>query len=152
MKDSRPPVSTPPFWKTKTLHEMNRKEWESLCDGCARCCLHKLQNKKTGKVYYTYVACRFLDVKTCRCTIYNDPYTTPSDCIKITPENVSRLKWLPDTCAYRRVAEKRNLEEWHPLVSGDPDSVHREGISIRDKTVSERQVHPEDLENFVIKE
>ena len=139
------------FWKTKSLNEMTCSEWELLCDGCAICCLHKLQDRKTGKVYYTHVACRFLDIERCRCSVYHDPYLLPSGCIKITPKNIHRLKWLPNTCAYRCIAEGRELKWWHPLISDDPNTVHRADISVRDKVVSEHQVHPDDIENFIIR-
>lgn len=130
---------------------MTRDQWESLCDGCGICCLHKLEDGKTGKVYYTSVACRFLDLTSCRCSIYCDPYTIPSDCMKITPQNIKRLKWLPATCAYRRIAEGKELYWWHPLLSGNQHTVHKAGISVKDKVVSELQVHPEDIKNSIIR-
>ena len=139
-----------PFWKTKTLEEMTRDEWESLCDGCGLCCLHTLQDAQTEKIHHTYVSCRYLDIERCRCIVYKDPYVAPSYCKKITPENVLQLNWLPDTCAYRYVAQGRGLERWHPLVSGDPDTVHQEGISAHNKAVSEQHVHPDDMEEFII--
>ena len=139
------------FWKTKSLNEMTHHEWELLCDGCGICCLHKLEDRKTGKVFYTSVACQFLDIQQCRCVVYNDPYLTPSDCMKITPKIINGLKWLPKTCAYRRVAERRELEWWHPLISGNADSVHQAGISVRNRAVPEQQVHPDDIKNFIIK-
>jgi uncharacterized cysteine cluster protein YcgN (CxxCxxCC family) len=138
------------FWKKKSLNQMTRYEWELLCDGCGICCLHKLEDRKTGKVFYTSVACQFLDIEKCRCTVYNDPYLTPSDCMKITPKMVKGLRWLPKTCAYRKMAEQKELEWWHPLISGNADSVHQAGISVRDRAVPEQQVHPDDIKNFII--
>lgn len=139
-----------PFWKTKRLAEMTREEWESLCDGCARCCLHKLEDIDTGDVHYTSVACRYLG-DDCRCEHYPRRHRLVPDCVVLTPRRVGEFKWLPSTCAYRLVAEGKDLEWWHPLVSGDSDSVHRAGISVRDKTVDERYVHPDDYEEKIIR-
>jgi hypothetical protein len=137
-----------PFWKTKTLAEMTKTEWESLCDGCARCCLNKLENEGTGEVMYTDVACRLLDNHACRCTSYADRKRFVPDCQILTPGNVKRLDWLPSTCAYRLVADGKDLYWWHPLVSGDPETVHVAGISVRGRVVSERDT--DDLENHVV--
>lgn len=137
-----------PFWRRKKLKEMTRREWESLCDGCARCCLHKLEDEETGVVSYTRVACRLLDMKTCRCSDYTNRTRFVSDCIRLSAGNVERYKWLPATCAYRLLAEGRDLPGWHPLVSGDPDSVHSAGISIRDRAVPEALA--DDLEDFIV--
>ncbi len=137
-----------PFWKGKTLTEMTREEWESLCDGCARCCLAKLEDEDTGEIAYTNVACRLLDHETCRCTKYSKRSLFVPDCITLTPDNVSRLHWMPSTCAYRLLAEGKDLPVWHPLVSGDPDSVHYAGISVRGRAVSERRAI--DLEDYIV--
>ncbi len=137
-----------PFWKAKRLEELTRDEWESLCDGCAKCCLAKLEDEDTGEIAYTNVACRLLDLGTCRCTNYPERARFVPDCITLTPENVSQLRWMPSTCAYRLLAEGRDLPDWHPLVSGDPDSVHRVGISVRGRVVPERQAV--DLEDYVV--
>ena len=137
-----------PFWKTMTLEQMNREQWESLCDGCGRCCLHKFQDGKTGKVTYTWVSCYLLDVQACHCSGDGNRTTLVPDCLVLTPELIPR--WLPRTCAYRRLSEGRDLDAWHPLVSGDPESVHRAGISVRDKAVSEVYVHPEDVDFYAI--
>jgi len=139
-----------PFWAHKTLAEMSRAEWESLCDGCARCCLHKLEDAHTGEVYYTGVACRLLDERSCRCTRYELRKTLVPDCVVLTPAHTGSLGWLPDTCAYRLIDEGKALHDWHPLVSGDPQSVHRAGISVRGRTVAEEAVHADDLENFIV--
>jgi len=127
-----------PFWKTKTLSEMNREEWESLCDGCARCCLHKLEDEDTGEIMQTNVCCRLLDTEACSCTKYSERRRLVPDCQVLTPENVAMFNWMPRSCAYRRLHEGKDLEWWHPLVSGDPDTVHQAGISVRGKAVSER--------------
>ncbi len=128
-----------PYWRTKTLEEMTREEWESLCDGCARCCLIKLEDEETGEIAYTDIACRLLDTGTCRCTRYRQRLRLVPECVDLTPEQVRSLDWLPSTCAYRLVAEGRDLAWWHPLVSGDPETVHKAGISVRGRVVPERR-------------
>ncbi|MGE0665442.1 MAG: YcgN family cysteine cluster protein [Sphingomonadales bacterium] len=129
---------SPPFWKTVPLAEMSPEQWESLCDGCARCCLHKLEDEDTGEIAQTNVCCRLLDMEACACTRYPERKRLVPDCQILTPENVSALHWMPRTCAYRLLAEGKDLEWWHPLVSGNPGSVHEAGISVRGKVVSER--------------
>ncbi len=137
-----------PFWKTKPLAEMSTKEWESLCDGCAKCCLHKLSDGDDGQVFYTLVACRLLDLSHCTCSRYPDRQRLVPDCVVLTPENVTEIAWLPSTCAYRLVAEGRDLAWWHPLVSGDPSTVHQAGESIGGRAVSERTAG--NLEHYVL--
>ena len=124
-------ADTPPFWETKTLEEMTRAEWESLCDGCGRCCLVKLEDEDTGKIHFTDIACKLFDEGTCRCRDYKNRQETVSDCIKLTPENLKTIPWLPPTCAYRLVMEGKDLEWWHPLVSGSAETVHEAGVSVR---------------------
>ncbi len=130
------------------LAEMNKREWEALCDGCARCCLNKLENDGTGEVQYTDVACRLLDIDACRCVSYDDRKRFVPDCQILNSKNVKRLSWLPMTCAYRLIDEGKELYWWHPLVSGDPETVHEAGISVRGRVVSERDT--DDLENRVV--
>ena len=139
-----------PFWKVKSLPEMTDAEWESLCDGCGRCCLNKLEDEDTGDVYLTRVACRLLDGETCRCRDYANRFDRVPECIDLSPAKVGELGWLPPTCAYRLVAEHRELPDWHPLVSGDPGTVHGAGISVRNATVSEEEIAFEDWEFHVI--
>ena len=119
------------FWKTKTLEEMSSVEWESLCDGCARCCLEKLEDEDTGEIYWTSVGCRLFDAQSCRCSDYANRLARVSDCVGLTPRNVRTISWLPSTCAYRLVAEGRDLYWWHRLVSGSAETVHEAGISMR---------------------
>jgi uncharacterized protein len=139
-----------PFWKRKTFEEMTREEWESLCDGCARCCLYKLEDEDTGEIYYTNVVCRLLDTYRCRCTAYQDRHTLMPTCLVLTPDLVRQLRWMPKTCAYRLIAEGKDLEWWHPLVSGDPNSVHQAGISVRYRTVAESEVDMDNLEDNIV--
>jgi uncharacterized protein len=129
---------------------MTHHEWEALCDGCGLCCLHKMEDEDTGKVYLTYVTCRYLDTRQSRCRVYHDPYMMPDYCMKLSPRNVQELTWLPETCAYRRIAEGKDLQWWHPLISGSPDTVHEAEVSVRNIAVSESNVHPDDIEQFVI--
>ena len=144
-------MTSEPFWKTKTLAQMSHDEWESLCDGCAQCCLVKLRDDETGAIGYTNVVCHLLDRQRCRCTRYAERHVRVPDCIEIDPSNVAALDWLPETCAYRLLANGRELEWWHPLVSGDRKTVHRAGISVRGRAVSEVDVHPDELELRVVK-
>jgi uncharacterized protein len=143
-------MSDIPFWKRKTLGEMTAREWESLCDGCARCCLVKLEDETDGTLYYTDVACRLIDRRACRCTDYANRAERVPDCVPLTPEKVPALSWLPPTCAYRLLAEGRDLYWWHPLVSGDPETVHRAGMSIRGRAVAEESVAVDDLEDRIV--
>lgn len=138
-----------PFWQTKLLHEMTEAEWESLCDGCGRCCLVKLEDEDTGEIYTTDVSCQLLDCQTCRCTDYANRHSIVDDCIKLDPDNLEELGWLPETCAYRLVWEGKPLHEWHPLVSGRADTVHEAGISVRGQVTSEREVAIEELPNRI---
>ena len=138
------------FWQTKHLAEMSPAEWESLCDGCARCCLHKLEDEDTEHVHYTAVVCRFLDEAACRCTEYESRTKLVPDCVQLTPVGALDYSWLPATCGYRSVAEGRDLQWWHPLVSGSKETVHEAGISVRGKCISEEYVHPDDYEEQII--
>ena len=138
-----------PFWE-KPLSTLDRGEWEALCDGCGRCCLHKLRNDDTGALSFTNVACRLLDLYSCRCSDYAHRRRRVPDCVSLTPAEVRAIDWLPPSCAYRRLAEGKDLAWWHPLVSGDPESVHRAGVSVRGQTISEEGLaDPEDALDYV---
>ncbi len=131
LKLSKPGNPKVPFWKRKTLRALDKQEWESLCDGCGRCCLIKLEDEDTGDIHFTDIACRLFDVKTCACSSYRTRRKKVADCLKLTPKIVSELSWLPPTCAYRLVGEGRDLFWWHPLVSGSKKTVHLAGVSVR---------------------
>lgn len=139
-----PPMDNAPFWKTKPLAAMSREEWESLCDGCGRCCLHKLREEETNALSFTNVACRLLDLETCRCSRYAERQRYVPDCVSLTPAALAEIDWLPPSCAYRLLAEGKELAWWHPLVSGDPETVHTAGVSVRGRAVSERRAGPLD--------
>jgi len=138
------------FWQEKTLAQMTSAEWESLCDGCGRCCMIKLCDEETDEVHYTALVCDLLDIEACRCTRYPQRHELVADCVVLTPEGAGEFHWLPITCAYRTIAEGRPLAAWHPLVSGRADSVHEAGISVRDKVVPESAVHADEQETMVI--
>ncbi|MCZ6829641.1 MAG: YcgN family cysteine cluster protein [Gammaproteobacteria bacterium] len=138
------------FWEHKSLVEMSDTEWESLCDGCAKCCLHKLEDEASGDIYYTKVRCRYLDEASCRCTDYPNRSRLVANCIRLSATEVTNYQWLPQTCAYRLLAQGQALPDWHPLLSGDPDSVHKAGISIRGRAISDEFVHPDGYDEHII--
>jgi uncharacterized cysteine cluster protein YcgN (CxxCxxCC family) len=141
-----------PFWKTKTLEAMTPTEWESLCDGCGKCCLSKLEDEDTGEIYWTSVGCRLFDGQTCRCSDYVNRLARVPDCVGLTPQNVRTISWLPKTCAYRLVAEGHDLYWWHRLVSGSAETVHEAGISMRGRVrASETDLaEPDDYFDYML--
>ena len=136
------------FWTKKTLHELNPQEWESLCDGCGRCCLEKLEDVHTGEISFTNVACGLLDLDKCKCSNYTQRHRFMADCIPINADNVSELKWMPGTCAYRLLSEGKPLPDWHPLISKDPNTVITAGISVKGRVVSAQDAN--DLEDHIV--
>ncbi len=145
-----PDTAEQPFWKTLALSEMSPAQWESLCDGCGRCCLNKLMYEDTGEIAWTDVACKLLDGDTCRCQDYPNRHSRVPDCQALNADSVPGLTWLPPTCGYRLIDEGRDLYWWHPLVSGDPATVHISGISVQGRTRNEGAMTAEDLEDYVV--
>ncbi len=149
MSDS--PALRPRFWERHRLSELTPAEWEALCDGCGKCCLHKLEDEDTGRIYRTNVACRLLDRHQCQCRDYPMRKTLVPDCVQLTPDKVGTLDWLPSTCGYRRVNNGLPLPDWHHLISGSRDTIHQAGASVRGWTVSETDVPDIDrLEDFIL--
>ncbi|NBC97246.1 MAG: YcgN family cysteine cluster protein [Deinococcus-Thermus bacterium] len=144
------PECEPPFWETKTLEQLTPEEWEALCDGCGKCCLIKLQDEETDEVFPTNVACRLLDLGSCQCSNYAERKRHVPDCVILDAETVPDLGWMPSTCAYRLIWEGKGLAWWHPLVSGDPETVHLAGISVRNRVVREDRVTEEDLPDHIV--
>jgi uncharacterized protein len=136
------------FWEDTPLAQLDRGQWEALCDGCGKCCLHKLEDDETGEIFPTNVACRMLDRRESRCSDYANRFAHVPDCIRLTPAKLVTAEWLPETCAYVRRADDKPLPEWHYLVCGDRDAIHRAGASVRGWTVSEDDV--EALEDHII--
>lgn len=140
-----------PFWKIKRLDEMSQEEWESLCDGCGRCCLIKLEDADTEEILHTRLACRLLDIGTCRCKDYLNRREKVHDCVELTPSGAADLPWLPETCAYRMIANGQDLAWWHHLVSGSRDTIHEAGISVRSVAISERKVRNANYWKFIVR-
>ncbi len=141
------------FWEHKSLKQMNRTEWEALCDGCGKCCMNKLEDEDTGEVALTRVACRMFDDATCRCSQYDIRHQFVPECIVLEPKNLDKnLYWMPETCAYKLLHMGKPLYDWHPLISGNPESVHRAGVSMQDATVPELHVPDNDWEDHIIEE
>jgi len=145
------PVEATPFWTVKSIEEMSTPEWESLCDGCGRCCLVKLEDEDTGEIHFTDLGCKLLDAGSCRCSDYRRRRQRVRDCIKLTPEAVRSLAWLPPTCAYKLLADGKKLSWWHPLVSGSADTVHEAGISVQGKVAAlETEVKIDDYPDYIV--
>lgn len=139
-----------PYWKTKSLAEMTPGEWEGLCDGCGKCCLVLIEDEDDGTIWETDVACQLFDPQKRKCTDYNNRHERVPDCVRLTPENAGALPWMPETCAYRRLARGEDLPDWHPLVTGDPTTPARAGAATRKNLLSERDVDPDDLESRIV--
>lgn len=138
------------FWEIVAPEAMTLREWEALCDHCGQCCLQKLEDEETGTIYHTNIACRMLDIERCMCKAYHRRLEYVPRCLQMTPERAGNLDWLPPTCAYRLLAQKKPLKWWHPLISKDPETVHQAGISVRGKVISETAVDPDHFEDYII--
>lgn len=137
------------FWETTPLHKMTPEQWESLCDGCGRCCLNKLEDIDTDELIFTRVACRLFDDTTCRCANYAERKRIVPECVVLTSDTLKDIAyWMPETCAYRLLHDGQPLPKWHPLVTGDPDSTHKAGISMLGRTVSEHMISIDDWEDY----
>jgi uncharacterized cysteine cluster protein YcgN (CxxCxxCC family) len=143
----------PRFWERKRLTDMSGPEWEALCDGCGKCCLNKLEDEDTGEVALTRVACRLFDDATCRCAQYQIRHQFVPECIVLRPSNMAKnLYWMPETCAYKLLWQGLPLFDWHPLISGTPETVHTTGVSMRGRTVPEFEIDEDDWEDHIIEE
>ena len=143
----------PRFWEQHATNRLTHKEWEALCDGCGKCCLNKLEDEDSGVVDLTCVACRLFDDQTCLCSQYATRHQFVPECIVLSPENMDKnLYWIPETCAYKLLWQGKPLFDWHPLISGDPQSVHRAGISVQHRTVPEFEVDEDDWDDYIIEE
>ena len=143
------PHKKKPFWENKKLDQMTPSEWESLCDGCGRCCLNKIEETSTKKLYFTNVSCRLFNPQTCRCKDYPSRMKKVSDCIKLEPENVHNMPELPSTCAYKLLAQGKPLENWHPLIAKNKKLMKEKGI-LAQNTISEDDIDPDKLEDYII--
>ena len=141
-------MSDKPLWETTPFHHMTRAQWESLCDGCGKCCVHKLEDEDTNEVFPTNVCCRLLDTRTAQCSDYRNRKALVPECVRLTPGKLDDLDWLPETCSYLRVHRGQGLAPWHHLITGDRESIHRAGQSVAGRVISED--HIGDLEDFII--
>lgn len=138
------------YWRDKTLDNFSQNEWERLCDGCGRCCLQKLEDEDTGETFFTRIACKLLDLETCRCSDYDNRFDHVPDCSKVYPLSEEKYAWLPKSCAYLRVEARKDLPEWHYLKCGNTNQVHEEGMSVKGWAVSEVYVDPSMYEELII--
>tara|TARA_R110001592_G_scaffold171325_1_gene409608 strand:- start:9350 stop:9811 length:462 start_codon:yes stop_codon:yes gene_type:complete len=139
------------FWESKKIQDFSQDEWESLCDGCGKCCLQKLQDEDTEEIHFTCISCQFLDEQSCRCKVYGNRFEHLPECLNLTKENLeSTLPWLPNTCSYKLVYQEKSLPVWHHLISGNKETIHVLNLSVRDKVVSELDVDEDDWEDFIV--
>jgi len=137
-------MTLPRFWETTPLEEMSHDEWESLCDGCGKCCVIKLEDVDDGTIHYTDIGCRLLNGQTCRCSDYANRKKEVPDCVILSPSSLDSLPWMPSTCAYRLIHEGKSLPRWHPLITGDPESTHKAGISVKGQIIHEDDIAEDD--------
>lgn len=137
------------FWKKQPLSSLSQEQWESLCDGCAQCCLVKLEDEDSGDIFRTTVSCHLLDTDSCQCRDYEHRFESVSECVQVTLDKPEQFQWMPETCAYRLLYEGKDLMSWHPLVSGSANSVHKAGVSVKAFALSEEYVHPDQIEEFI---
>ena len=137
------------FWETTPLAEMNTEQWESLCDGCGKCCVIKLEDVDDGTIYYTDIGCKLLDQNNCRCQNYPERKKIVPDCVILKPDTLEALPWMPSTCAYRLLHENQPLPDWHPLITGDPDSTHQAGQSVAGKIFTEGDIAEDDYPSHI---
>jgi uncharacterized cysteine cluster protein YcgN (CxxCxxCC family) len=143
--------SKPAFWQQKSLQDMSREEWESLCDGCGKCCLNKLEDEETGEIAYTRVICRYFDEETCRCQVYAERKKRVPTCVVLTPGNLKDLPWMPSTCAYRLLFEGKELPAWHPLITGSRTQIEESGNTVSGRVISEAYVHEDGYDEHLVK-
>ena len=136
------------FWKSKTLKQMTNDEWESLCDGCGKCCIHKLEDIDTGEISVSNVSCMYIDLKTCGCKDYKYSHKNVKDCIKLTPETINKINWLPNTCSYKLVLNNDDLPDWHHLISGDKNTIHERGMSVKNYSINEKDI--KDVNEYIL--
>ena len=141
----------PSFWETTALADMSQQQWESLCDSCGKCCLHKLEDEDSGEILYTSVICQYLQQDSCQCSVYANRQKYLPDCVVLKPDNLADLHWMPDTCAYRLLYEGKSLPAWHPLLTGNRQLMAESGNSITGKVISDEHVHEDGLEEFIIR-
>ena len=139
------------FWEEKTLSQLSQTEWESLCDGCGKCCLNKIEYEGESKIFFTNVSCKLFNIETCRCSDYKNRLNKVKDCIKLSIDNLNYLDELPDTCAYRLIANGEKLKDWHHLISGSKETIHETKNSVRKKVINEKYIKESELDNYIIK-
>lgn len=140
----------PEFWETTSLDAMTDAQWESLCDGCGRCCLQKLEDEDTNEVHFTRVSCKLLDTGSCRCKNYPQRFDEVPDCLSLRPLTAEKISWLPKSCAYAKLSRGKPLEKWHPLISGDPETVKLAGISVSGRCISEEYIPISEIYEHII--
>jgi len=140
------------FWENTPLDKLDAKQWESICDGCAQCCAHKLQNNETEEIFLTNVVCQYLDSDKCQCRVYEERNNFVPDCIQVTANNAKALTWMPDTCGYKLLAQGKSLPDWHPLITGDALSTQKANMTVQQKVICEKDINIDDLEDYLVED